>query len=74
MQKIDGNGDSPAASVQHEDLWPPQPVREELVSLYFKYIHDKHHSLFHQPTFMELLGQGKVPEVLLCAMMALAAR
>jgi arginyl-tRNA--protein-N-Asp/Glu arginylyltransferase len=73
-RNIESNGNSPTSPILDENLWPPQPVREELVNLYFTYIHDKHHSLFHQPTFMELLGQGKVPDVLLCAMMALAAR
>lgn len=72
---IDSNGDSPTATVHDENQWPPESVREELVNRYSKYIHDKNHSLFHQPTFMELLGgRGKVPKVLLCAMMALAAK
>jgi hypothetical protein len=74
LRNIDSTDISATPTVQHGNRWPPQPVREELVILYFKYIHDKHHSLFHEPTFMELISREEVPDVLLYAMMALAAR
>jgi len=45
-----------------------------MVLWYFRIIHDKHHSLFHQPTFEKELDAGLVPEVILAAMVALGAR
>jgi hypothetical protein len=49
-------------------------LRRDLVEQYFAHIHDKHHSLFHQPTIMQQLEEQMLPEVLLYAMMALGAR
>jgi len=49
-------------------------LRKEMVLWYFRIIHDKHHSLFHQPTFEKELDAGLVPEVILAAMVALGAR
>lgn len=64
------------SSEEHAEvaLLPPYNIRRELVLLYFKYVHDKHHSLFHQPSVEAELENGLVPEVLLYAMMALGAR
>lgn len=42
--------------------------------LYFQHIHDRHHSLFHQPSVEVELEKGQVPDVLLFSMMALGAR
>ncbi|KAH7000686.1 fungal-specific transcription factor domain-containing protein [Ilyonectria destructans] len=41
---------------------------------YFRVIHDKHHSIFHQPSFEENLQNDAVPEVILNAVVALGAR
>lgn len=49
-------------------------LRREMVLWYFRIIHDKHHSLFHQPTFEKELDAGLVPDVILAAMVALGAR
>jgi hypothetical protein len=46
----------------------------ELMELYFKYIHDQFHSLFHRPSFILDLHQGNAPPVIVYAMMALSAR
>lgn len=46
----------------------------ELVELYFKYIHDCLHSLFHRPSFMLDLHEGTAPLALVYGMMALSAR
>ncbi|KAK2015227.1 fungal-specific transcription factor [Colletotrichum eremochloae] len=46
----------------------------ELVELYFSYIHDQLHSLFHRPSFMRDLHEGTAPLVLVYGMMALSAR
>jgi len=44
------------------------------VLLYFQHVHDKHHSLFHQPSVGLELENEQVPDILLYAMMALGAR
>ncbi|KIW14590.1 hypothetical protein PV08_07374 [Exophiala spinifera] len=46
----------------------------ELVELYFKYIHDLFHSLFHRPSVLEDVADGSMPEVLLFAIISLSAR
>jgi hypothetical protein len=53
---------------------PPRELCLELVELYFDLIHDQFHSLFHRPSFIELIRKGTAPRVLLFAMMALSAR
>lgn len=53
---------------------PPLEVCSELVSLYFDYIHDQFHSLFHRPSLEADLANGKVPLVILYAIIGLAAR
>ncbi|KAF7561566.1 hypothetical protein G7046_g2588 [Stylonectria norvegica] len=47
---------------------------QEAVSKYFTVIHDKHHSLFHQPTFEDDLANNAVPHVILSAVVALGSR
>lgn len=51
-----------------------QSLCTELVQLYFNYVHDQFHTLFHPPSFMESLLQGKAPPILVYGMMALSAR
>lgn len=46
----------------------------ELVELYFDFIHDKFHSIFHRPSLTEDVRQGVVPPVILFAIFALSAR
>ncbi|KAJ5989307.1 C6 transcription factor [Penicillium waksmanii] len=46
----------------------------ELVSLYFNYIHNIAHSVFHEPSFMRRLKHGNASLVHVYAMCALAAR
>lgn len=53
---------------------PPLELCLELVELYFDLIHDQFHSLFHRPSFIELVRKRTAPRVLLFAMMALSAR
>ena len=53
---------------------PAQPLCVELVKLYFNYVHDQFHTLFHQPSFMEDVTSGQAPPVLLFGMLALSAR
>lgn len=53
---------------------PPLEVCSELLSLYFDYIHDQFHSLFHRPSLEADLANGNVPMVILYAIVGLAAR
>ena len=60
----------PQTSVQ----LPPVPVCVELTHLYFDLIHDQFHSLFHRPSVIQDVEQGRAPLVILFAIMALSAR
>jgi len=53
---------------------PPPSICLELVNLYFDFIHDQFHSLFHKPSLVEDVKKGEVSPVILLAMMALSAR
>ena len=53
---------------------PPQHICEELVTLYFQYIHDTFHSLFHKPSLLEDVRNGVVPRVILLSIISLTAR
>lgn len=46
----------------------------EITNLYFDYIHDVFHSLFHKATFLQDLMDGKVPPAILFAIVGLALR
>lgn len=59
--------------VAHTPL-PPMALRLKLVELYFKYIHDQFHSLYHRPTFLEDVAHERVADVILFAIFALSAR
>lgn len=63
----------PTQSAAILDL-PPQAVCEEVVGLYFQYIHDTFHSLFHKPTLIEDVRASTVPRVILLSIISLAAR
>lgn len=68
---------SPAATDHGETtevIMPPMAVRFHLANMYFDYIHDQLHTLFQKPAFMSDLAMGKIPPVILFAMIALAAR
>ncbi|KAH8897243.1 hypothetical protein GQ53DRAFT_791831 [Thozetella sp. PMI_491] len=54
--------------------WPSYPLRLHLATLYFDFIHDQNHSIFHRPTFLEDLSHQRVPHSILCAIFALSAR
>lgn len=57
----------------HEDL-PPAALRRALVELYFDYIHDQFHSMYHKASFMDDVTNDRVPHIVLYAIFALAAR
>ncbi|CZT40962.1 uncharacterized protein RSE6_00639 [Rhynchosporium secalis] len=54
--------------------YPPLALRLELVQLYFDYIHNQFHTLFHPPTFLAAVAEHRVENVLLYPMFALSAR
>ncbi|KAH8721531.1 fungal-specific transcription factor domain-containing protein [Phaeosphaeriaceae sp. PMI808] len=63
----------PPANQSHKEL-PPMALREELVSLYFDYIHDQFHSMYHRPSFMDDVVNDRVANILLFAIFALSSR
>ncbi|KAN0102568.1 Fungal specific transcription factor domain containing protein [Hyaloscypha variabilis] len=61
-------------AAQSSDSFPSPSICLELVNLYFDFIHDQFHSLFHKPSFVEDVTRGQASPVILLAMMALSAR
>ncbi|KAF5680755.1 hypothetical protein FDENT_8316 [Fusarium denticulatum] len=51
-----------------------QDEKMYLVDLYFRFIHDSPHSLFHEPTFKASVAEGIVSQPVLLAMLGLSAR
>lgn len=66
--------DAGCKNYTEECVFPTWKDRKELIRLYFRHVHDKHHSLFHQPTLEVELKNGQVPDILVYAMMALGIR
>ena len=56
------------------ELEPPPRLCEELVNLYFRYIHDTFHSLFHQPSLLEDVRRRTIPRVILLSIISLSCR
>lgn len=65
---------TPICFSQKETGLPDQSLCTELVQLYFDYVHDQFHTLFHRPSFIDNLSEGKAPPILVYGMMALSAR
>lgn len=55
-------------------LLPPKELSEELINLYFRYIHVAFHVLFHRPSFVAAFEDGSLPRILLYAVIGLSAR
>ena len=53
---------------------PPRPLCIELTKLYFQYIHDTFHSIFHAPSTIQEVEEGSLPKVLLFGIISLSAR
>lgn len=78
------NGASLMSPILSTRSWSPPPTRhhrvpspalcKELINLYFRYIHDTFHSLFHQPSLLEDLAGGTIPQIILLAIISLSAR
>lgn len=70
---------SPATTIDQattlEDVqFPPKAVCLHLATLYFDYVHDQLHTLFHKPSFMTGVAQGRTSPGLMFAVIALSAR
>lgn len=51
-----------------------QEIAVELVELYIRYMHDKPHALFHEPTLRESVVDGSIKKVVLFSLLGLGAR
>lgn len=63
-----------AAAYEYSVEVPPLEVCTEVATLYFAYIHDPTHHLFHKPSFLEGIAAGHTPLPILLGVIALAAR
>lgn len=61
------------ASIAVQTL-PPSNVRRELCELYISHIHDKPHTLFHEPTLRQQVADGTVSRAILYGIMGISAR
>ncbi|OBT92151.2 hypothetical protein VE01_10043 [Pseudogymnoascus verrucosus] len=52
----------------------PKNVAETLTELYLRYMHDKPHALFHEPSIREAVANGSVAPVVLFSILGLGAR
>jgi hypothetical protein len=73
----EAHGDVQAATIQ----WPlgsfQTPFEREsthLVDLYFRYMHDKPHTLFHEPSTKASVANKTISRTVLMSMMGLSAR
>ncbi|KAL3452734.1 hypothetical protein BJX65DRAFT_302643 [Aspergillus insuetus] len=53
---------------------PPNDLSNELIDLYFRYIHVAFHILFHRPSVIAAFENGSLPRILLYGIMGLSAR
>lgn len=68
-------GSSPPLPEPPKSL-PPAPSFEEihLVDLYFRFIHNQPHSLFHESSFRQSFMEGRASRPVLLGMMGMSAR
>lgn len=53
---------------------PPVELCIEIVTAYFRYVHDPTHQMFHYPSFISNLRRREVPQSIILAIIALGAR
>lgn len=53
---------------------PSLDTQPELVDVYFRYVHDKPHTLFHEPTLRKAVRDGTVSDAILHGTLGLGAR
>ncbi|KAI9731694.1 MAG: hypothetical protein M1834_004483 [Cirrosporium novae-zelandiae] len=57
-----------------DEVMPDSAALKELIDLYIWYIHDKPHSLFHEPTLRYAISNGTVSKAVLYGILGLSAR
>lgn len=62
------------ASHQQGLVLPSQAVILELVDIYITLLHDKPHSLFHEPSIRQAVQAETISKQVLCGILALSAR
>ncbi|KAF2226208.1 hypothetical protein BDZ85DRAFT_192868 [Elsinoe ampelina] len=63
---------TPKQSLRLDDL--DESVVDEVVGLYFRHIHDKPHTIFHEKTFRASIADKTAPEMNVLAVIGMAAR
>ncbi|KAK4235699.1 hypothetical protein C8A03DRAFT_17598, partial [Achaetomium macrosporum] len=63
-----------AAPISPAALMPDRQLCNELVDLYFRYIHVAFHNLFHRPSFEAGMLDGTIPKILVFGVFGLSAR
>tara|TARA_R110002060_G_scaffold11825_12_gene17021 strand:+ start:287 stop:490 length:204 start_codon:yes stop_codon:yes gene_type:complete len=53
---------------------PSREITTELIDLYISYLHDKPHTLFHEPSLRESAAEGTLSPAVLFGIFGLAAR
>lgn len=71
---LQGGPSPPATPDLVNDTLSSNELRRELIELYFDYIHDQFHCMYHRVTFMEDMSNGRISKLVLLAMFALSAR
>ncbi|KAL4808031.1 hypothetical protein BDV18DRAFT_158150 [Aspergillus unguis] len=67
-RRLSNASEGPLSVLASQQIWV------ELVHLYFRFIHDIPHTIFHEPTFFRRLNEGSANMIHVYAMCALAAR
>ena len=68
------NGSRASQGARHDLLGLDPSWKQEMVSHYFNVVHDKHHSLFHRPTFERNLQENRIADVILFSVLSLGSR
>ncbi|KAH6717984.1 hypothetical protein BKA61DRAFT_716562 [Leptodontidium sp. MPI-SDFR-AT-0119] len=58
----------------HSDQLPSKEITEHLVDLYISYLHDKPHTMFHEPSLRRSAQDGTLSQAVLFAIFGLSAR
>lgn len=56
------------------ELQPSQEIKEELVALYLRHLHNQPHTLFHEPSLLKEVRNGTISHNILFGILGLSAR
>ncbi|KAL4874082.1 hypothetical protein BDV12DRAFT_191945 [Aspergillus spectabilis] len=65
---------APAVPASKNSVEVSEEVRDDLIDLYLRLVHDKPHTLFHPATLKSRVQTGSLPEAVLFSILALVAR